>query len=70
MNALIKAAVAKGVRKELNSISKAAKRKSDDSSDEEGEVNAFAEQLDMDLKGFNYEDVENLKLDDSSTVSV
>ena len=70
MNALIKAAVAKGVRKELNSISKAAKRKSDDSSDEEGEVNAFAEQLDMDLKGFNYEDMENLKLDDSSTVSV
>ena len=40
------------------------------SGDEEGEDNAFAEQLDMDLKGFNYEDVENLKLDDSSTVSV
>ena len=62
LHALVKKAIAKGVRKELQAASK--KRKSDDSSDEEGEHNM----LDFDLKDFNYEDMENLKIDDEVEV--
>ena len=63
MNTLVKKAVAKGVRKELNAIAK-AKRKADDDSSEEGELNA----LELDLSDFNYEDMENLKIDDEVSV--
>ncbi len=53
--AFVKKAIAKGVRKELNSIDK--KRKAD--SDDEFDLNA----LDAELKEFNYEDMQNLKID-------
>ena len=53
----IKKEVKKGIKKDLKALSK--KRKSDDSSDsEDGELHMF------DLKDFNYEDMENLKIDD------
>ena len=59
----IKKAIAKGVAKELNAAER--KRKADDSSsDEEGELHC------MDLKDFNYEDMENLKIDSEDDVSV
>ena len=61
LNALVKKAIAKGVQKGIRA---AKKRKSDDSSDEEGEFNM----LDFDLKDFNYEDMENLKIDDEVSV--
>ena len=63
MQAYIKKQIAKGVRKELNSISK--KRKSD--SDEELDLNA----LEKDLDDFNNDDMDNLKIDsdDDSEVS-
>ena len=63
LQAFIKKQVAKGVRKELNSVSK--KRKSD--SDDELDLNA----LDNDLEDFNYNDMDNLKIDsdDNSEVS-
>jgi hypothetical protein len=65
MNAIVKKAIAKGVRKEMNAIAKASKRKAeDDDSSEEGELNA----LDLDLSDFNYEDMENLKIDDEVSV--
>ena len=59
--AFIKKAVAKGVQKELNSTEKKKRKASFD-------LNAF----DGDLKDFNYEDMENLKIDsdDESSVSV
>ena len=67
LNAIVKKAIAKGVRKELNSIQ--TKRKSDDSSsDEEGEINML-ENMDFSLKDFNYEDMDKLKID-SDEVSV
>ena len=57
--AFIKKAVSQGVRRELNSIDK--KRKGDDL-----DLNA----IDMDLNGFNYEDMDNLKIDsDDESVS-
>ncbi len=61
--AFIKKQVAKGVRKELNTASK--KRKSD--SDDELDLNA----LEKDLDDFNYDDMDNLKIDsdDDSEVS-
>ena len=62
--AFIKKAVASGVKKELNSVDKKRKAKSDDDYD----LHAF----DEDLKGFNYSDMENLKIDsdDESTGEV
>ena len=60
--------VKEGVKKELAALQK--KRKSDDSDDEEGECH-LVDILDSDLKGFNYEDMNNLKIDDvSDEVSV
>lgn len=64
------ALVAAAVKKEMNAFSDAKKkRKSDDeSSDEEGYL---AEALDSKLQDFNYEDMENLKIDsDDDSVSV
>ena len=60
--AFIKKAVAKGVQKELNNTEKKKKRKAS------FDMNAF----DGELKDFNYEDMENLKIDsdDESSVSV
>ena len=59
----------KQVKKELAAIQK-KKRKSDDSDDEEGECH-LVDILDSDLKGFNYEDMNNLKIDDvSNEISV
>ena len=53
----IRKEIKKGVKKDLKAISK--KRKSSkDSEDSEGELHAF------DLKDFNYQDMENLKIDD------
>ena len=52
---IVKNAVEKGVKKELAAISK--KRKS-----QEEEININA--IDLDLKDFNYEDMENLKIDE------
>ena len=52
--AFIKKAVAQGVKKELNSVDKKRKAKDDDL-----DLNAF----DEDLKGFNYSDMDNLKID-------
>ena len=57
LQAFIKKQVAKGVRKELNSISK--KRKSDSDSDDELDLNA----LEKDVDDFNYNDMDNLKID-------
>jgi hypothetical protein len=57
LNAIVKKAIAKGVRKELNSIQ--AKRKTDDSSDEDGELHMLEA---FDLKDFNYAEMENLKI--------
>ena len=61
--AFIKTAVAKGVKQELNSVDKKRKAKDDDL-----DLHAF----DEDLKGFNYEDMDNLKIDsdDESTGEV
>lgn len=61
--AFIKKAVAKGVQKELNSVDKKKKRSAS------FDLNAFD---DNELKDFNYEDMENLKIDsdDESTSSV
>ena len=67
--AFLAKSVQKQVKKELASIQKKKKRKSEDS-DEEGEC-LLAEVLDGDLKGFNYDDMNNLKIDDvSDEVSV
>ena len=66
LNAIVKKAIAKGVRKELNAIQ--AKRKTDDSSDEEGEFNMLEQAFD--LKDFNYADMENLKIEDDDEVTV
>jgi hypothetical protein len=65
LNAIVKKAIAKGVRKELNSIQ--AKRKTDDSSDDEGELHMLEA---FDLKDFNYADMENLKIKAEDEVSV
>ena len=54
MASFIKKSVAKGVQKELNSIDKKRKAK-----DDKLDLNAF----DGDLKGFNYEDMDNLKIE-------
>ena len=55
--AFIRKEIKKGVKKDLKAISK--KRKSDsDDSDSSIDIHAF------DLKDFNYEDMENLKIDD------
>ena len=56
--AYVKQAVAKKVKKELAAADK--KRKSDDS-DDEFDLNA------VELEGFNYDDMENLKIDDDDT---
>ena len=56
----IRKEVKKGVKKDLKAMSK--KRKSEDS-DSDGEIHMF------DLKDFNYEDMENLKIDDDEEVS-
>ena len=65
LNAIVKKAIATGVRKELNSIQ--AKRKTDDSSDEDGELYMLEA---FDLKDFNYADMENLKIKTEDEVSV
>mgnify|MGYP000114038412 CR=1 FL=1 len=65
LNAIVKKAIAKGVRKELNSIQ--AKRKTDDSSDEEGELHMLEA---FDLKDLNYADMENIKIKAEDKVSV
>jgi hypothetical protein len=57
--AFIRKEVKKGVKKDLKAISKKRKSESDDS-DSDGDLHAF------DLKDFNYEDMENLKIDDDS----
>ncbi len=66
LNAIVKKAIAKGVRKELNAIQ--AKRKTDDSSDEEAEFHMIEKSLD--LKDFNYADMDNLKIEDDDEVTV
>jgi hypothetical protein len=66
LNAIVKQAIAKGVRKELNAIQ--AKRKTDDSSDEDREFNMLEQAFD--LKDFNYSDMENLKIKAEDDVSV
>ena len=58
--ALVKKQIKAGVKKELAAIQK--KRKSDDS-DEEEECH-LADVLDSKLEGFNYEDMENMRLHD------
>ena len=59
--------LAKSVQKQvLASIQKKKKRKSDESDDEEGECH-LVDILDSDLKGFNYEDMNNLKIDDDAS---
>ncbi len=65
LNAIVKKAIAKGVRKELNSIQ--AKRKTDDSSDEDVAIHMLEA---FDLKDFNYADMENLKIKTEDEVSV
>ena len=61
--AFVKTAIAKGVAKELNAAQR--KRKANDSSsDKEGELHC------IDLKDFNYEDMENLKISSDDDVSV
>ena len=62
LQAFIKKQVAKGVRKELNSVSK--KRKSE--SDDELDLNA----LEKDLDNFNYDDMDNLKIDSDDETEV
>ena len=52
--------IKKGVKAELKAFSE--KKRKADSDDEEGEVNAF------DLADFNYEDMENLKIDDEVSI--
>jgi hypothetical protein len=66
LNAIVKKAIAKGVKKELNAIQ--AKRKTDDSSDEDGELHMLEQAFD--LKDFNYADMENLKIKEEDEVSV
>ena len=56
MAAQIGKAVREGIRKELNALKLKA------SEEEEGEVNA----AELDLSEFNYEDMENLNIDDIS----
>ena len=63
-NAIIKKAVKQGVRKEINAIAK--KRKSDDSS-EEGEIKCMDFDY-FDLKDFNYEEMDKMKLDDEVSI--
>ena len=62
--AFVQKEIAKGVKKAAKAELKAfeKKRKSDDSDDEDGEVHAF------DLSDFNYQDMENLKIDDEISV--
>ena len=64
--AFIKKSVAKGVRQEMNKIDK--KRSQSDSSDEDGfDLNA----LSKDIDGFNYQDMDSLKIEsDDDSVSV
>ena len=57
----IKKSIARGVQKELNSIDKKCKAK-----DNKLDLNAF----DGDLKGFNYEDMDNLKIESDDETSV
>lgn len=59
INAFIKKAIAKGVKKELNSADR--KRKADDSSIEDGELCLLEDQ---ELKDFNYADMDKLTIDD------
>ena len=59
--------MAKGVKKELAAISK-GKRKSEDS-DEDGECYLLSSIVDGDLDGFNYEEMENLKIDSDDEAS-
>ena len=66
--AFLAKSIQKQVKKELASIQK-KKCKSNDSDDEEGECH-LVDILDSDLKGFNYEDMEKLAIDDSDKVSV
>ena len=60
---LIKKQVKAGVQKELNALQK--KRKSNDS-DDEFDLKAFDKKLD----GFNYSDMDNLKIDSDDDISV
>ena len=57
----IKKEVKKGVKKDLKALSKKRKSKESDSK-EDGELHMF------DLKDFNYEDMENLKIDDKVSI--
>ena len=66
--AFLAKSVQKQVKKELAAIQK-KKRKSDDDSEEEGEC-LLADVLDGDLKGFNYDDMDKLKINDSDEISV
>ena len=63
--AFIKKQVKQGV-KELNSVDK--KRKASSSDGEDGF--AFAKAFEGDLKGFNYEEMENLKIDSDDEISI
>ena len=69
--ALVSKAVAKGVKKELAAISK-GKRKSDDKedSDDDGECYLLDSIVNGGLDGFNYEEMENLKIDSDDEISV
>ncbi len=49
----------KGVKKDLKAMAK--KRKASEDSESAGELHGFEK---FDLKDFNYEDMENLKIDD------
>ena len=62
LNALVKKAVKAGVKKELNAISE-KKRKATSSDDDLGA-------LDVDLKDFNYDEMDNLKIDSDDDFSV
>ena len=67
LNALIKKAISKGVQKELNAIQ--VKRKSNDSSvDEDGEINMMYDIADF--NSFNYDDMENLTIEDNTEIEV
>ena len=63
----LKAFMTEFIRNEMNSYDK--KRKSDDSDDDES-MNMLDKVEKMDLSQFNYEDMNNLKLDDDTEIEV
>ena len=67
INAFIKKAIAKGVKREMHSLKRKASASASTSSDEDGEIHMIQKELDavdIQLKGFNYSDMDKMQVEE------